>query len=109
MVKETIIDINGNEVEIEVFRLGFRKANAIAKKHIPINSLTMGKDDKITINGDIDLFGMAESCLSEIKGLDLDKISSEEANRIYKKYFEKDVMAGLGNPDPNSKRSSGSS
>ena len=101
MGKEKVKLIDGTEKEVEIHRLGFRAANKIAKKHLPINDLTFNKQtDDITIKGDIDLFGMAESCMDTIKDLkdelDKDQIASEEANRIYKKFFEKDVMAGLG-------------
>jgi len=96
-MKEKVTYLDGSIVDLEVNRIGFRRANQIAKKHIPINNLTINKDSNdINIKGDIDLFGMAESCLETIEGLDLEKIDSAEARRLYSKYFEKDVMAGLG-------------
>jgi len=102
MGKETVKYVDGTEVEVEVNRLGYRKAIGIARKHIPINELSFGKDESVTIKGDIDMMGMSISCLETIKGLDVDKIEGFEAKRIYKEYFEKDVMSGLtqgGNPN----------
>ena len=103
MVKEKVKYIDGTEHEFDVNRLGFRKANNIAKKHIPINNLTFGKDKSVSIHGDIDLIGLRESCLATIVKLDLDKLDAEEAARLYSKYFEKDVMnsIGQGNTNPN--------
>jgi len=95
-MKETIKYIDETEIEVDIHKLGFRKAMQIAKTHLPINDLTFGKDDTMNIKGDIDLFGMAVSCLETVKGLDLDKIDSEEATKLYKKYFEKDIMMTLG-------------
>ena len=72
----------------------------LARKHIPINDLSFAKDAKgediISIKGDIDLLGMSEAALETISGLDLDKIDGSEGSRIYKKYFEKDLMSSLG-------------
>lgn len=96
MAKETVTLIDDTKVEVEINRLGFRTANKIARKHIPINNLTFNKDNTVTIQGDIDLLGMSESCLETIQGLDLDKLDGNEAVRLYEKYFKKDVMAGLG-------------
>ena len=96
MVREKVKYLDGTEVEIEIERLGFRKANQLARKHIPINDLTFGKDESVSIKGDIDLLGMTSSCLELIKGLDLDKLEGSEGNRIYKEYFEKDLMSSLG-------------
>jgi hypothetical protein len=97
MVKETVKYIDGTTADVDVARLGFRKANQIARKHIPINSLSFGKDsDAMTIHGDIDLMGMIVSCLETISGLDLDKLEAEEANRLFKSYFQKDVIGSLG-------------
>lgn len=97
---ETVKYIDGSEHDVEVKRLGFRKANQITKKHIPINDLSFGKDGTISIKGDIDMIGMIESCLETVKDLDLDKVESVEANRLYKKYFDKDVMGSLGQGNP---------
>jgi hypothetical protein len=55
----------------------------------------------VSIKGDIDLLGMVAACLETVVGLDLDKVDSESANRIYKAYFEKDVMGSLGQGSPN--------
>lgn len=96
MVKEEITLLDDTKVEYEVKRFGFRKAMQVAKLHIPINDLTFNKDGSMSLKGDIDLFGLSESCLETIEGLDLDNISSEEATRVYKIYFEKDVMSSLG-------------
>jgi hypothetical protein len=96
MAKETVKYIDGTEHEVEVGRLGFRKANLLARKFIPINNLTFGEDKSVSIKGDIDLLGMVAACLETIQGLDLDKLESESANKLYKTYFEKDVMGSLG-------------
>lgn len=97
MAKEKIKYIDDTEVEVEINRLGFRKATQIAKRHIPIDALTINKQtDEITVKGNIDLIGMSESCLETIEGLNLDKIDGETAKDLFKRYFEKDVMAGLG-------------
>jgi hypothetical protein len=103
MAVETVKYIDGTEHTIDVNRLGFRRANQIAKKHIPISSLAFAKDgSSITISGDIDLIGLTASCLETVSGLDLDKLDGDDANRIFKKYFEKDVMGSLGQgADPN--------
>jgi hypothetical protein len=95
-MEETVKYNDGTEVTVEIYSLGFRKATQIGRKHLPINDLTFGKDDTMNIKGDIDLFGMALSCLETVIGIDLDKITAEEGNRIYKKYFEKDVLMTLG-------------
>ena len=51
MAKEKVTLIDGTIKEVEINRLGFRKATQIAKNHLPINSLTMNKQtDDITIN-----------------------------------------------------------
>ena len=50
----------------------------------------------MSLRGDVDLFGLSESCLETITGLDLDKLTPAEAQRIYKTYFEKDIMGSLG-------------
>lgn len=106
MSKEKVNYVDGTEVEIEVARLGFRKANALARKHIPINDLTFGEDKSVSIRGDLDLLGMVVACLETIPNLDLDKLESADATKIYKKYFEKDVMGSLGQgKDPNLKGS----
>lgn len=106
MVKEIVKYIDGTEHEIDVKRLGFRKTNHISRKFIPIKDLSFAKDERnndiVSIKGDIDLMGMSVECLSTIDGLDLDKLESSDADRIYKKYFEKDLMSGLsqgGNPN----------
>lgn len=103
MAKEKIKTLDEREIEVEIHRIGGRAAIQIAKNHIPIDSLTMNKQtDDITINGNVDLFGMQDSALATIKDPvfrkedDADNLSGEERTRIYKKYFEKDVMAGLG-------------
>lgn len=96
MVKQTVTYIDGSSVEVEVSRLGFRKANQIARKHIPINDLTFNKNDDITIRGDIDMLGMVVSCLETIPGLDLDKLDAADANKLFKDFFQKDVMGSLG-------------
>lgn len=96
MVKEKIKYLDGTEAEVEIQRLGFRKANQIAKKHIPINDLTFGKNEDMTIRGDIDLLGLVGSCLETVSGLDLDKLEAAEGNRIFQTYFQKDVMGSLG-------------
>ncbi|MBW6469610.1 MAG: hypothetical protein K0A90_00130 [Methanosarcinaceae archaeon] len=102
MVKEIVKYIDGTTVDVEVSRLGFRRANQVAKKHIPINDLSFGKDGSVSIRGDIDVLGMIETCLETVKGIDLDKLEGADATRIYKKYFEKDVMGSLGGAgDPN--------
>lgn len=103
MAAETVKYIDGTEHTIEVSRLGYRKANQIAKKHIPISSLSFAKDgNSITIAGDMDLFGMTDSCLSTISGLDLEKLEGDDATRLFQKYFQKDVMGSLGQgADPN--------
>lgn len=102
MVKEKVKYIDGTVKEIEVKRLGFRSANQLAKKYIPINNLSFAEDGTVTIHGDIDMLGLAEECLKTIEGLDLDKLDSIDANRIYKTYFEKDVMSGFtSNNNPN--------
>lgn len=103
MTIEKIQLMDEKEIEVNIYRIGGRKAMQIAKNHIPIDSLTMNKEtDDITINGKVDLFGMQDSALDTIndpvfqkENLD-DNISGEERSRIYKKYFEKDIMAGLG-------------
>lgn len=95
-MKEKVKYIDETEVEINIHKLGFRKAMQIAKTHLPINDLTFGKDDTMNIKGNIDLFGMSVACLETVKELDLDRLDSQEAIRIYKKYFEKDIMMSLG-------------
>lgn len=106
MVKEKVKYIDGTDVEVEVSRLGFRKANQVSRKHIPINDLSFAKDGAVSIKGDIDMLGMIETCLATIPSLDLDKLDTEDATRLYKKYFEKDVMGSLGQgSNPNSKGS----
>lgn len=103
MAKEKIKLLDEREIEVDIFRIGGRAAIQIAKKHIPIDSLKLNKQtDDITINGKVDLFGMQDSALETIKDPEFrkedeaDNISGEERTRIFKKYFEKDVMAGLG-------------
>lgn len=99
-MKETVKYIDGTEKEVEFTRLGFRKANQIAKKHIPINNLSFGEDGSTTIKGDIDMIGMVATCLETIPGLDLDKLDAADGNRLYKAHFEKDVMGSLGQSNP---------
>jgi len=97
MTAETVQYIDGTTVTVEVNRLGFRRSTQIARKHIPINSLTVSKaDNSMTITGNIDLAGISESCLATIPGLDLDKLDGKDAARLYKTYFEADVMGSLG-------------
>ena len=104
MTAETVQYIDGTTVTVEVNRLGFRRSTQIARKHIqiarkhiPINSLTVSKaDNSMTITGNIDLAAISESCLATIPGLDLDKLDGKDAARLYKTYFEADVMGSLG-------------
>lgn len=102
MAKETVKYIDGTTAEVEIFQLGFRKANQIAKSHIPINSLSIDKNtDQIELKGDIDFISISLSCLETIPGLDLDKLDEEEGYRLYKKYFEKGVMSCISGGNPN--------
>lgn len=95
-MNEKIKYTDEKEYEFEVYRLGFRKALQIARKHIPINEVRFNTDNSYSIKGDIDIIGLKASCLETINGLDLDKMLPEEADRIYSKYFEKDIMRGMG-------------
>lgn len=94
LVKVKFVD--GTDKEFDVKRFGYLKAVQIAKKHIPINDLTFNKDGSISLKGDIDFIGLAETCLKTIDGLDLNIMDAEEANRVYKLCFEKDIMASIG-------------
>lgn len=103
MVMEKVILLDDSVIEVEINRIGGRKAIQIAKNHLPIDAIKINKQtDDIVINGNIDLFGMQDSALETItdekfkKADNDDLISGEERTRIYKKYFEKDVMSGLG-------------
>lgn len=88
--------LDETEKEFEVKRFGYIKALQVAKKHIPINDLTLHKDGSVSLKGDVDFIGLGETCLKSIDGLDLNAISGEEANRVYKLCFEKDIMAAIG-------------
>lgn len=95
-MKEKIKYIDDTEVEVDIYQLGCRKVDQLADAHLPMKELTFGKDDSMTIKGDINMFGLSTACVETIKGIDINKISKAEVVRIYKKYFEKDIMVSLG-------------
>lgn len=95
-MKETIKLLDDTEIEVEIYRLSARKVDQLADSHLPMKELTFGKDDTMTIKGDINMFGISTACVETIKGIDVDKISKQEVVRIYKKHFEKDIMVSLG-------------
>lgn len=105
MVKETVKLNDGTEKEIEVHSIGVLTADAILDKHLKLNGIKQSSDmQEMDLKGSSLMLIRGEFLSKGIKGIDnVDDIYYEDADRIYKKYFEKILnlaMSGMGgNPN----------
>jgi len=102
MAKEKIKYHNGEEVEVDVHHLGYRRANQIAEDYFPMDKMTQHANGDESMSGNFKIAAARRVALESIKELDLDKLQAVEAARIYNKYFDKEIMAAIGKgSDPN--------
>ena len=103
MVKETVTMLDESKKEINVSPVGVLTADIILDNNLKLNKIVQKGDSK-----EVDLTGSSLMLIRGDflkKGLDIDPdtISIEDADRIYKKYYEKIVnlaMGGMGgNPN----------
>ena len=103
MVKETVTMLDETTKEINVSPVGVLTADIILDNNLKLNKIVQKGDSK-----EVDLTGSSLMLIRGDflkKGLDIDPdtISIEDADRIYKKYYEKIVnlaMGGMGgNPN----------
>jgi hypothetical protein len=103
MVKETVTMLDESKKEINVSPVGVLTADIILDNNLKLNKIVQKGDSK-----EVDLTGSSLMLIRGDflkKGLDVDPdtISIEDADRIYKKYYEKIVnlaMGGMGgNPN----------
>lgn len=104
MVKEKVVLLETEEtVEINVKQIGVLTADKILDENLKLNKIIQSGDTK-----EVDMTGSSLMLIRGAfltKGLDVDPdtISIEDADRIYKKYYEKIVnlaMGGMGgNPN----------
>ncbi len=96
MAKETVEYIDGTTVELEVYHLGYRKASQIAIKNFPIDKMTRSENGDESMSGKFSPAEAQLEAIETIKGIDIDKLKGEEAARLYKEYFQKEVMSAVG-------------
>lgn len=98
-MKETIKYIDETEVELNIYSLPFRKSLQLIDNYLPLSELKQDDKGNAVIPDSYDkkkIFLLMEECVKTIKDIDIEKISGQEVGRLYKKYFEKDLMMGMG-------------
>lgn len=94
---ETLKLQDGSEVDAEIHPIGYLLMNQLQDEFIKINSFTKRDDGAIEMGGDIKLFSLKNKLIEKgVKNVDVNQLSIEEGDRIYKKYFEKYVNLALG-------------
>ena len=102
MVKETVTMFDGTQKEIEIKFIGTLTADKILNDHLKINSINQ-KTGEIDLAGSSLLLIKGAFLTKGIKDVNPDEIDIEDANKIYKKYYEKILTLTLqgmgGNPN----------
>ncbi len=102
MVKETVTMFDGTQKEIEIKFIGTLTADMILDNHLKINNINQ-KTGEIDLKGSSLLLIRGSFLKKGITDVNPDEIEVEDANRIYKKYYEKILTLTLqgmgGNPN----------
>jgi len=98
-MKEKITYCDETVVELDVYSMPFRKSLKLINEYIPIDKLEQDDKGNPILPKDYDkkkIFLLMEECVKTIKGIDIENLSGSEIGRLYKKYFEKDLIMGMG-------------
>lgn len=98
-MKVKISYVDETSVELDVYSMPFRKSLKLIEDYLPLDKLKQDENGNPVIPDDYDkkkIFLLMEECVKTIKGIDIEKISGQEMGRLYKEYFEKDLMMGMG-------------
>lgn len=102
MVKEKVKMFDGTEKEIEIKFIGTLSADKILNNHLKINNINQ-KTGEIDLTGSSLLLIRGAFLSKGITDVNPDEIDVEDANRVYKKYYEKILTLTLqgmgGNPN----------